>query len=1157
MIAKLIEFSVKNKFLMLLLTGVLVLGGAYAIYTIPLDAIPDLSDVQVIVFTEFPGQAPQVVEDQVTYPLTTTMLAVPNAKTVRGYSFFGFSFVYIIFEDGTDIYWARSRVLEYLSFVANRLPPGVTPRLGPDATGVGWVYEYSLYSGWYSPDHPAGLFQDPEQPEQWYASVQDAPATVRDRLLRVRVFDQPGKCPLSGKPLVRANQDLSTLRSLQDWYLRYELTAVEGVSEVASVGGYVKQYQVEVDPDRLLAFHLSIQDVRRAIQRSNNDVGGRVIEISENEYMVRGLGYLGGGTSDPETSQRAIDDLAHVSLGTTAEGTPIFLREVAQIHLGPELRRGLAESDGKGEVAGGVVIMRFGENAYEIIENVKEKLDELKVGLPPGVDIKTEYDRSALIERAVDTLKQKLLEEMIVVALVITIFLLHFRSSLVAIFVLPTGVMAAMLLMHGIGLTANIMSLGGIALAIGVMVDSAIIMIENTHKHLEAPGDRSHAQIIIDACSEVGPQLFFSLLVITVSFVPIFSLTGQSGRLFRPLAFTNMFAIGSAAVLAVVMVPVLMEFFVRGRVPSEERNPLSKLLMRIYEPLFWLGMRGRAFTILVAIALVAVTVWPFSQLGSEFMPPLEEGDLLYMPTTDPSISITKARELLQQTDKLIMTFPEVHHVFGKAGRADTPTDPAGLSMLETTIALEHDKSKWRTRRVERWFGGFPNWVKAPLAYFWPEERTITDDELVYGWNKPDGTHVPGLDDVVKLPGVSNAWTMPIKTRIDMLSTGIKTPIGIKVIGDDLGTLADLAEKISAQLRTLPDTVSVFAEKTVGGKYIDFKIKREEVARYGMTVDDVQQVILAALGGTNVTTTVEGLERYPVNVRYPRELRDNLTTLRQTLIATPTGAQIPIEQVAELSVHTGPPVIRSEQAKLNAWIYVDVATSDIGGYVRDARALIDDKIVSQPDFPTGYSVTWSGQYEYMQEANQRLMVVVPITLVIIIFLLYVSTRSVFRTLVIIMAVPFSLVGAIWFLYLLDFQLSLAVWVGLIALAGLDAETGAVMLLYLDISFKKFVDQDRMRNLRDLELAIHDGAVKRIRPKTMTVMAALFGLVPIMIGAETGADTMKRLAAPMIGGLVTSFIMELLIYPVIFYFYKSFEVRRRMREEPGADETRANV
>jgi Cu(I)/Ag(I) efflux system membrane protein CusA/SilA len=1156
MIGKLIELSVNNKYLVLLLGFVLVLGGGYAVYTIPLDAIPDLSDVQVIVFTEFPGQAPQVVQDQITYPLTTTMLAVPKAKVVRGYSFFGLSFVYIIFEDGVDIYWARSRVLEYLSFVANKLPTGVTPRLGPDATGVGWVYEYSLQSGWYSPDYPTGMFQDRLHPENWYAADSDAPSDVRSRLVRVRIFPKAGVCPISGKTLLPAQQDLARLRSIQDWFLRYELTAVEGVSEVASIGGYVRQYQVEVDPNRLLAFNLPLHVVRMAIERSNRDVGGRVIEIAENEYMVRGLGYLGGGMSDPETAQRVLDDLANVALGTTADGTPILLKDVAQIHLGPEMRRGLAESDGAGQVAGGVVVMRFGENAYSVIKRVKLRLEELKSGLPPGVDIKPEYDRSTLIERSVQTLRRKLLEEITVVALIIIIFLLHFRSSLVAIFVLPTGVLASFILMHAIGLNANIMSLGGIALAIGVMVDSSVVMIENAHKHLERDsGKKTHAQIIIDASREVGPQLFFSLLVITVSFLPIFSLTGQSGRLFKPLAYTKTFAIGAAAILSITIIPVLMDFFIRGRIRHEDRNPVSKLLMWLYEPLFWISLRGRLVTILLALLLVAVTFWPYSKLGSEFMPPLEEGDLLYMPTTDPSISTTKARELLQQTDKLIKTFPEVHHVFGKAGRAETATDPAGLSMLETTITLHRDKSNWRTRTISRWFSGLYPWLKGPLTLFWPESRTITNNELIYGWNESKDVHFPGLDDVVKLPGVSNAWTMPIKTRIDMLSTGIKTPVGVKIVGDNLQKLADTAEKIAAQLRTLPDTVSVFAEKTVGGKYVDFKINRREAARYGMNVDDVQQSILTALGGMNVTTTVEGLERYPVNLRYPRELRDNLTTLRQTLIAAPTGAHIPIQQVAELSVHGGPPVIRSEQAKLNAWIYVDVASSDIGGYVHHAQQLIREKVIDQPDFPTGYSVNWSGQYEYMQEANHRLVVVVPITLVVIVFLLYMGTGSAFRTLIILMAVPFSLVGAIWFLYFLGYHLSLAVWVGMIALAGLDAETGAVMLLYLDISFEKFQREGRMKSLEDLELAIHDGAVKRIRPKTMTVMAALFGLVPIMIGTEAGSDTMKRLAAPMIGGLVTSFIMELLIYPVIYYFHKRGAVRRLMAEQQAPSPPKA--
>ena len=1147
MINRTIEFSVENKGIVLLGTVCLFATGIYSAYTIGLDAIPDLSDVQVIVVAEFPGQAPQVVEDQVTYPLTTTMLAVPYAKTVRGYSFFGVSFVYIIFEDGTDLYWARSRVLEYLSTIGSQIPKGVTPRLGPDATGVGWVYEYSLYSGYYSPEHPGGLYHD-TQSDHWYASRDEAPEPLRDTLQHVRVFREPGVCPLSGKPLVRAKQDLAELRSLQDWYLRYDLMTVNGVAEVAAVGGYVKQYQVEVDPDRLLAFNLPIGKIRQAIEKSNMDVGGSVVEISESEYMVRGLGYLGGGLSGPETSAQAIEDLGNIPLGSTAEGVPILLRQVARIHLGPELRRGLAESNGTGQVAGGVVVMRFGENAYQVIEDTKKKLDQLRQGLPPGVDIQTEYDRSALIERAVDTLKHKLLEEMTVVALIITLFLLHFRSSLVAIFVLPAGVLSAVTLMNLFGINANIMSLGGIALAIGVMVDSAVIMIENAHKHLEQnDGGRTHAQIIIDASKEVGPQLFFSLLIITVSFVPIFSLTGQSGRLMKPLAFTKTFALGAAALLSIKIIPVLMEYFVRGKVPDEQNNPVSRFLQRLYAPLFWLALKGRVCTLALAAGLVLVTYYPFTHLGSEFMPPLQEGDLLYMPTLDPSISIATSRGLLQQTDALMKKFPEVQRVFGKAGRARSATDPAPLSMFETIVQLELDKSKWRRRHVERWFADLPALLKGPLAYFLPEEKTITTQELIYGWTTPSGGHIPGLDDVTKLPGISNAWTMPIKGRTDMLSTGIKTPIGIKVSGPELPTLAKLAEKIANQIRRLPETSTAYAEKTMGGKYVDFKIRRAEAARYDMSIQDVQEVVLTAMGGMNLTTTVEGLERYPVNLRYPRELRDNLTTLKQSLITTPSGAQIPIEQVADIQVHPGPPVVRTEQARPNAWLYVDITTSDIGGYVAKAQKLVQENVVNQPDFPAGYSISWSGQYEYIQEANRRLMLVIPIALVIIIFLLYYSTRSIFRTLVVLLAVPFSIVGAIWFLYFLGYHLSLAVWVGIIALAGLDAETGLIMLLYLDISYDKFKQMGRMRNLHDLQMAIHNGAVKRIRPKTMTVMAALFGLVPMMIGSETGADTMKRLAAPMIGGLVTSFIMELLIYPVIFYFHKHGEVKRLMDAE----------
>ncbi len=887
MIGRIIEFSVKNKLLMLLLTGVLVLGGLYAVSTIGLDAIPDLSDVQVIIFTEFPGQAPQVVEDQVTYPLTTSMLSVPSAKVVRGYSFFGFSFVYIIFEDGTDIYWARSRVLEYLNFVADRLPPDVRPRLGPDATGVGWVYEYSLFSGWYCSDHQAGLYRQPGTSTRWYASPQEASEAIRKRLIRVRAFAEPGHCPVDGKALVKAQHDLAALRSIQDWYLRYELTAVDGVSEVAGLGGYVKQYQVEVDPNRLLAFNLSVADVRRAIQRSNNDVGGRVIEFSENEYMVRGLGYLGGGTSDPRTSQRVIDDLGHVSLGTTEDGAPIFLRDVASIHVGPEIRRGLAESNGDGEVAGGIVVMRFAENAYRVIANVKARLEELKAGLPPGVDVKPEYDRSALIERAVDTLKRKLLEEMGVVAVIIIFFLLHFRSSLVAIFVLPTGVLASIILMDAIGLNANIMSLGGIALAIGVMVDSAVIMIENAHKHLEqAPAGRSHAQIIIDASKEVGPQLFFSLLVITVSFLPIFSLGGQSGRLFRPLAFTKTFAIGAASILSITLIPVLMDFLVRGRIPHEGRNPVSK---RAHEA--------------VRAAVLAQPPRPAADhpdgRGSgrfHLLALLTVGQRVHAPAR-------RGRSAFYADGRPL----DFDHQGSRAEPADRQADPdlpRGASRLRQGGPGRHADRPGRPEHV----GNHHHPQSRQVALAQPAHRALVHgiarlDEgtaVVFLARGADDHHrradlrleragrhpCAGLDDVVKLPGMSNAWTMPIKTRIDMLSTGIKTPVGIKVAGSDLETLARLAEDISSQLRTLPETVSAFPEKTVGGYYVDFKIDRASAARYGMNVQDVQDVILSALGGMNVTTTVEGLERYPVNVRYPRELRDNLTALQQTLIATP-------------------------------------------------------------------------------------------------------------------------------------------------------------------------------------------------------------------------------------------------------------------------------
>ena len=1139
MISAIIEYSVRNRALILIATAALLFGGLYAARHIALDAIPDLSDVQVIIFTRYEGQGPQVVEDQVTYPLTTAMLSVPFAKAVRGYSFFGLSFVYIIFEDGTDLYWARSRVLEYLNFVAGRLPPGVTPTLGPDATGVGWVYEYAL-------------------------------------------VDKSGQ------------HDLAQLRSIQDWFLRYELIAVPGVAEVASVGGYVKQYQVEVDPDRLLAFGIPLSRVKEAIQRSNNDVGGRLIERAETEFMVRGLGYI-----------KSLKDLEAIPLGVSERGTPILLSQVAHIHLGPELRRGIAELDGEGEVAGGVIVMRYGENALEVIRGVKAKLASLQAGLPEGVEIVPVYDRSSLILRAIDNLTGKLAEEMTVVAIVIVLFLLHIPSTLVAAIVLPLGVLASLLLMHLLGINANIMSLGGIAIAIGVMVDASVVLVENAHRHLErwraagggkappppvplprgegglAAGGRdqapsplvgegrgegaaqpvlpegvspgspplvggaggrgtespplSRADVIIAASKEVGPALFYSLLIITVSFFPVFALTEQSGRLFRPLAFTKTFAMGASSVLAITVIPVLMYFVIRGKIPDGDKNPLNRATQWAYHPFIRVALRFPWLTVAAAVAILALTVIPANRLGTEFMPPLDEGNLLYMPTTLPGISITKARELIQQTDKILRTFPEVERVFGKIGRAETATDAAPLSMIETTLSMK-PVDQWRRVPVARFFSNWPEPWRGWLARLWPLERTITHGELTAEMN-----------DALQFPGLTNAWTMPIKTRIDMLSTGIKTPVGIKVMGPDLATLSEIAASISRVVRTAegtgPYTVSAFPEKTVGGNYLDIRINREAIARYGLLVADVQDVIMSATGGMNIGSTVECLQRYPISVRYPHELRDNVTALGRTLVATPAGAQVPLAQLARIEIHKGPPMIKSENAVLTSWVYVDITGLDVGTYVKNAQRAVAAGV----KLPPGYTVVWSGQYEYMEAARKRLEVAVPLAAVAIILLLYLATSSWLRVGIVVLAVPFSLIGATWLLYLLGYNLSLAVWVGVIALAGLDAETGLVMLLYLDHSYERFHAEGRMRNDRDLWHAVHDGAVQRIRPKMMTVMVVFMGLVPLLWGVGAGADTMRRLAAPMIGGLATSFVMELLIYPVLFYEAKRLALRRELRRQ----------
>jgi len=1261
MIGKVIDWCVGNRALVLLLTAALVVAGIWSAKNINVDAIPDLSDVQVVIRTDYSGQAPQIVEDQVTYPLTTAMLSVPKADVVRGYSMFGTSFVYIIFEDGTDLYWARSRVLEQLNSVTDKLPPGASPLLGPDATGVGWVFQYMLVTGPYCPDHPNGLWHDPEE-DAWYAKAEDAPEKVRKRLELQRVFNRPvvmyadreenmrydsiadappdirdrlepielvrgfESCPLNGGPLVEPDLDLSELRSVQDWYLRFELATVDGVSEVAAVGGFIKQYQVVVDPVQLLAYNIPLQRVKRAIQRSNLDVGGRVIEMSETEYMVRGLGYL-GTLSDEEISaardsgksiarmrtNRAVQDLESVALAADAEGRPIYLRDVAQIRVGPDIRRGIAEWNGLGEAVGGIVIMRFGENARKTIHNAKVKLAELESGLPPGVAIEVGYDRSDLIDRAVETLKHTLVEEMIIVSLVVTIFLVHARSALVAIFVLPMGVLSTLTLMRLMGIDANIMSMGGIAISIGVMVDSSIIMVENAHKHLEHEkvrverGETPTPRPMLIASREVGPSLFFALLIITVSFLPVFALGEESGRLFKPLAFTKTFAMMSGAILAITVIPVLMVLLVHERtVPRdvpvikrqliylfgifgpaaaailipyepiagyrwwlaggwilfagvallpqrlgrEERNPINRALLRIYDPFFAIVMRFRWITLMLAIGLTLITLYPMSKLGSEFMPPLEEGDLLYMPTVDPGISVTKARELLGQTNKLIMQFPEVEHTWGKIGRAETATDPAPMTMVETTIMLNRDHSKWRRVPIDRFYNDWPDWLANPLRRVLPDRRRITMQELIYGYEWPDGTHVPGLNEAVQIPGVTNAWTMPIRTRIDMLSTGIKTPVGIKVMGDDLHTLSRIADEIAQVLKTADGTggytTSAFPEKSVGGNYLDISIDREAIARYGLAVADVQEVIMTALGGMTVTSTIEGLERYPVNIRYPSELRDSMDALGQTLVGTQSGAQIPLAQLANFSIQKGPPMVKSENARLTSWVYVDIAGIDVGTYVRNAQRVVDERIT----LPAGYSIVWSGQFEYMQAARARLMVVIPVTGVIIVLLLYMATRSWLRVGIVLLAVPFSLIGAFWLLYILDYNMSLAVVIGLIALAGLDAETGLVMLLYLDNSFERYKDEGRMRNADDLWWAIHDGAVRRIRPKTMTVAAIFTGLLPLLWADGAGADTMRRLAVPMIGGVVTSFLLELLIYPVLFFLAKRATLRKTFRAHARA-------
>lgn len=1073
MIEKIIEFSAKNKYLVLIFTAVAVVGAVYAMKNVPLDAIPDLSDTQVIIYSRW-DRSPDIMEDQVTYPIIAAMLGAPKVKAIRGFSDFGFSYVYIIFQDGTDVYWARSRTLEYLSKIMPRLPEGVKTELGPDATGVGWVYQYAL-------------------------------------------VDKTGQ------------NDLAQLRSFQDWYLRYWLQSVPGVAEVASIGGFQKQYQVNVNPNALVGYNIPLMKVVDAIRDGNNDVGGRLVELAGAEYMVRGRGYA-----------KSVDDIENIVVGRDMKGTPVLVKNVARVALGPEIRRGLSDLDGEGDTVGGIVVMRYGENALNVIDRVKKKIEDIQPSLPKGVEIVPTYDRSELIHRAIDNLKEELTMEMIIVSIVILIFLWHIPSAIIPIVTIPISVVLAFIPMYYMGLTSNIMSMAGIAISIGVLVDGAIVEVENAYKRLEQwieGGRQGDFHVVrLNALKEVGPSVFFSLLVIAVAFMPVFTLVDQEGRLFKPLAFTKNLAMAIAAVLAITLDPAMRMMFTRmdyvhfrprwfsnlvnvvtvGRYYPEEKHPISKILFKIYEPACRWVLEHRVKTIVGALLLVFSTIPIYLRLGSEFMPPLYEGSLLYMPTTLPGLSVTEAQKLMQRMDKVLKGFPEVERVFGKAGRAETSTDPAPFSMMETTVLLK-PTSEWRSK--PRWYSKLPDFVQIPFRRIWPNH--ISKDELISEMNK-----------AMQFPGAVNAWTMPIKNRIDMLTTGVRTPIGIKIFGADLQEVEKIGTHLETILQDVPGTRSIYAERTAGGYFLDFVLKREQLARYGLSIKEAQMVIMSAIGGEPITTTIEGRERYTVSVRYARELRDNLPKLRRVLVPTMSGAQIPLAELADIKLVSGPSMIRDENGMLAGYVYVDLAGRDVGGYVNDAKKIVREKL----ELPTGYSLVWSGQYENMIRVRERLKVVVPITIFLIFLLLYMNTKSAVKASIVMLAVPFSMIGAIWYLWILDYNISIAVWVGMIALMGLDAETGVFMLLFLDLSYYEAVRKGKMKTYADLEEAIIHGAVKRIRPKMMTVCAAMMGLIPIMWSMGTGADMMKRVAAPMIGGLVTSFILELLVYPPIYSIWK---------------------
>ncbi|MBZ5541565.1 MAG: CusA/CzcA family heavy metal efflux RND transporter [Acidobacteriia bacterium] len=1078
MINRIIEFSANNRFLIFLFTAVAVLLGWYALQNTKVDAIPDLSDTQVIIYSRW-DRSPDIIEDQVTYPIITSLLGMPKVKDIRGFSDFGYSYVYVVFEEGTDIYWARSRTLEYLSSILPRLPQGVQTELAKDATAVGWVYEYAL-------------------------------------------VDTTGR------------YSLDQMKTYQDWYLRYALQSVPGVAEVAPIGGFVRQYQINIDPTKLLAYKIPVDSVVEAVRKGNNDVGGRLVEFSGREYMVRGRGYV-----------HSLADLEQIVVGSNpATGTPILVRDLGTATLGPDLRRGIAEYNGRGEVVGGVVIMRFGENAEKVIGRVRDKITELEPTLPPGVKIVATYDRSDLIDRSIENLKGTLKEELIIVSIVIIIFLWHIPSALIPIATIPIAILLSFIPMQSLGLTANIMSLGGIAVAIGAMVDAAVVSVEQIHKkleHWEAEGrPTDYRSVIIMAIKEVGGPSFFALLVIAVSFLPVFTLEAQEGRLFKPLAFTKNFVMAIAAILAITLGPAISMLVIRqkkfefrprwlawlvntfavGKIHSEEKHPISRPLMRLYLPVVEFALENKWAIVSAAVLVVALTVPVFFRLGSEFMPPLDEGSLLYMPTTLPGISVTEAGKILQVQDKILRSFPEVESVFGKAGRAETATDSAPLSMAETVVVLK-PREQWPKK--PRWYSErAPEWLQRILRRAWPDR--ISTQELIYGPG--------GMNEALQLPGFANAWTMPIKARIDMLTTGVRTPLGIKILGSDLGKIQEIGEKIELAIKGIPGTTSVFAERTTGGYFLDFDIKREALARYGLTIEEVEMVLTSSVGGENVTTTVEGRERYPVNVRYLRDYRSDIGALNRVLVRTPTGAQVPMAELADIRLRTGPGMIRDENGRLSGYVYVDVTGRDIGGYVEDAKKAVLDKV----QVPPGYQLVWSGQYEYMERAKERLKLVVPVTLFIVFLLLYFNTRSTAKTLIILLAVPFSAVGAVWFLYLLGYNMSIAVWVGLIALMGVDAETAVFMMLYLDLAYHEAKRNGRMRSWDDLRESIVHGAVRRLRPKVMTVACMFFGLVPILWSTGAGADVMKRIAAPMIGGIFTSFILELVVYPPIFAIWK---------------------